>query len=220
MPNPEARSALLPGTFALALGLSMPATGFAETDADESQLASLSRHRVSFAVAPINGGMYIGDFGKDNPPVSDSIFTNSAIGATLSARYAYSLVEGLEVGGEVGLLKPYLERYSEPPVAKLTASWLAAVVRPHLPLSNGSVELGLHGRAGVGSGFWGSEVIPAAFVWGGGVDFRLWITRALALGAELDLFEMKVDFTDHSDDSRHFNCAVLSPAATVTFADL
>jgi hypothetical protein len=168
-------------------------------------------------VAPIHVGLYSGNFGEDNPPVSDSNFSNAAVGATLSGRYAYSLIEGFEIGGELGLLKPYLPLYSEPRVTKLTASWFAAVVRPYLRLGNGGVELGLYGRAGAGTGFWGTESIPPAFVWGGGVDLRVWMTRALALGGELHLFAMKVDFTDARDDSRQFDCGVLSPAATATF---
>ena len=207
------------GTFVFALGSSLPSKGLAQSTPDESKLGFRSGHRLGLAVAPINAGLYTGDFGKDNPPVSDSNFTNTAFGATFSARYAYTLLNGFEIGGEFGLLKPYKALYPEPPVSKLTAPWLAVVARPYVPLRNRSIELGLRGRAGVGSGFWGSEVVPASFVWGGGLDVRIWLTPALALGGELDLFEMTVDFTDGSEDSRHFRCAVLSPAATATFAD-
>jgi hypothetical protein len=178
-----------------------------------------ARHRLSLGVAPVHFGVYLGDFGRDNPPQSDSNFDAYAAGATVSGRYTFTLVRGLDVGGEAGVIKPYyVITFAQPDMAKLTHPWFAAVVRPHLWLGE-STDLALFTRIGVAAAYWGGRAGDPTVSYGGGLEVRHWLNDRLALGGELDVMRVRLELSGSRNEDRvRASGTVFSPCVRITWA--
>lgn len=189
-----------------------------------------SNHRLSLLVAPIGKAAYIGDFGPDNPPVSDTNFSATTNVLALSARYGVLVQQGLELGGSLEYLRPYSE-LTQPDGVRLRHDGMNAMlyIRPHMPPESRRIESGGHARIGLATGTWGSKLTTGLGV-GLGVDVRVWLSPHWALGAELSgtLVVLSAgessgsrEFIGEERDSEEFVSAtgfVATPLLTVVYA--
>jgi hypothetical protein len=145
-------------------------------------------HRLSLLVAPLTVGLFSGDFGEDNEPVSDSHFTELPLGLMVSARYGASVARALELGANLEYFRAYGEPSNDGSVNfRINALNATLFIRPYASPSGGRWELGAHGRAGVASGLWGTSVLRPSVAVGGGLDVRHWLNRQWGIGGELSL---------------------------------
>lgn len=149
------------------------------------ELEPASDHRLSLLVAPIGKAAYIGDFGPDNPPATETNFLASTNAFAVNARYGIVVQKGLELGASLEYLRPYSER-TKPDNVRLRHQGMNAMlyIRPHMPPISRRFESGGHGRIGLATGRWGSTLTTGLGV-GLGFDVRVWLSRHWALGAEL-----------------------------------
>ncbi|HEY6559994.1 MAG TPA: hypothetical protein VI072_22070 [Polyangiaceae bacterium] len=189
-----------------------------------------SNHRLSLLVAPIGKAAYIGDFGPDNPPVTETNFMATTNVLALSARYGVLVQRGLELGGSFEYLRPYSER-TGPDGVRLRHDGMNAMlyVRPHMPPRSRRIESGGHARIGLATGTWGSKLTTGLGV-GLGLDVRVWLNPHWALGVELagTLVVLSAgessgsqEFAGEERDSAEFVSAtgfVATPLLTIVYA--
>ena len=192
-------------------------------------LEPASNHRLSLLVAPIGKAAYVGDFGRDNPPVNESSFMATSNVAAVSARYGYLVQRGLELGGSFEYLRPYSER-TQPDDVRLRHQGMNAMlyIRPHMPPRSRRIESGGHVRIGLASGRWDST-LTTGFGVGLGFDVRVWLNPHWALGLELSGTLVMLNVGEepaagfgpeqiHSEEYVNATGFVATPLLTVTYA--
>lgn len=166
--------------------------GAAQAAPASAQSASLP-HRLSAYVAPIGYATFTGDFGRDNPRVSNEDFTENAPVFAAGARYGSRIVDGLELGAGLEFIKPYGEPSGDGTVQlRLNALNAALYVRPYLVHAGGRVEFGVNGRIGVATGFWGSSLMGPGWTLAGGADVRVALNDNWALEGEVSLSAFQI----------------------------